>query len=307
MCRYNQSESEFRKTPDKHLMMLHTGGMNIPRYWARAKKEVPNPEGLHFDLAAWGWSSENREEAERKADERLSSLIARVQQGFELDRRYAYGSRPLREEIIDEFPGTDLQAILTRNSYGSLVLNTAQMMFIDVDFPKTENGSGGFFRKLFGKEKTPNPETPAVARIRESLKKSSDSSFRVYRTAAGLRILATDRLYDPASPEADEIMRSIGADPAFLQLCRIQKSFRARLTPKPWRCDMELPPGTFPRERDQQQRFSRWLTRYEQACGSKATCRFLEDVGRDGVHEQIRPLLEYHDRKTRASEPFPLA
>lgn len=287
--------------------MLHTRRMNIPRYWARAKKEVSNAKGLHFDLAAWGWSGEDRGEAERKAEDRLSLLIARVQQGFELDRGYAYGSRPLREEIIDEFPGDDLQAIVTRNSYGSLVLNTAQMMFIDVDFPKTEDG-GGFFSKLFGKEKAPDPDTPVVARIRESLKKSSDSSFRIYRTAAGLRILATDRLYEPASAETDEIMRSVGVDPAFLQLCRIQKSFRARLTPKPWRCDIELPPGTYPREdREQRQRFSGWLTRYEQACGSKATCRFLEGVGRDRVHEQIEPLLKLHDRKTRVSETLPLA
>ena len=74
----------------------------------------------------------------RLASERLRHLIGRVQQSLELERSYAYGTRPLREEIIQEIHSRagDITGIVTRNSYGCLVLNTAEAMFVDVDLPR---------------------------------------------------------------------------------------------------------------------------------------------------------------------------
>jgi hypothetical protein len=282
--------------------------MNIPRYWFRATGQVPTPSGRPFDLVAWGWSSEGRDGAERKAQERLAAFSQRVQQGMELPRGYAYGDRPLREEIVQEIQGRDgeMAALVTRNSYGSLVLNTAGAMFVDVDLPETPEGPS-FLGRLFGKG-GPSPEEAAQGRLREGLQRASSGSFRIYRTAAGFRVLATDRVYDPRSAETQALMTSVAADPSFVQLCRVQQSFRARLTPKPWRCGQRLPPGRHPREDSSERaRFSTWLASYDQACQPRATCRFVESVGPGWVGQEIQPILDLHDSATRAGAALPLA
>ena len=48
-----------------------------------------------------------------------------------------YYDRPPREEIVREIAGASGQtdAMLTRNSYSALVLNTPRLMFIDIDIP----------------------------------------------------------------------------------------------------------------------------------------------------------------------------
>lgn len=100
--------------------------MNIPRFWARANADVRGRDGRPLALAAWGWSSTNRSEAEASARDRLGRLVARVEQGLELPRGYAYGERALREEIIEEVRGRggDLVGVVTRNSYGSAPSST---------------------------------------------------------------------------------------------------------------------------------------------------------------------------------------
>jgi hypothetical protein len=280
--------------------------MKIPRYWFRATERVADHRGHGFHLAVWGWSDRSRAEAEQRARERLASIAQRVQQGADLPSRYAYGERPLREEIIREVPGRDgkVAAVATRNSYGSLVLNTRDLMFVDVD--STEAPRTGLLARLFGKT---SPDQQAalpdgLATVLESLR----GSFRVYRTAAGWRVCATDRACEPGSAEAVEAMERMGADPAFLQLCRIQETFRARLTPKPWRCRAGRPPGQYPREDPKDSaRFARWLEQYERACEPKATCRFVQAVGPERVAQELRPMLELHDSLTRATSRLPLA
>jgi hypothetical protein len=60
--------------------------------------------------------------------------------------------------------------------------------------------------------------------------------WRIYRTRAGLRLLATQGLVEADSDVADGVFEALGADPLYRKLCKTQKCFRARLTPKPWRC-----------------------------------------------------------------------
>jgi len=80
-------------------------------------------------------------------------------------------------------------------------------------------------------------------------------------------VLATDPVFKPGSAEAEKLMTQLDADPPFVRLCRAQESFRARLTPKPWRCGCERPAVRFPREHaHDEERFSEWLQRYDKAC-----------------------------------------
>jgi len=280
--------------------------MNIPRYWVKSTEDVTLDDGRLINLTAWGWSSINKEEARQKSEERLANLLDRVRRREDLPKNhYLYGNRPLREEIIEEIRTIDHEAIITRNSYGSLVLNTSHVLFVDIDLPVTEEG-GGMLKKLFGKK----PADPAMERLpalRESLMRTG-GSFRFYRTAAGFRILGTDPMHVPDAAETEDLMKSLGADPSFVHLCRIQKSFRARLTPKPWRCGIHIPPGSFPREEIREQtEFEQWLSSYERNCASHATCRFIEEIGRGRVQPEAAEIVRIHDSKTRISEPLPLA
>jgi hypothetical protein len=178
-------------------------------------------------------------------------------------------------------------------------------MFIDIDLPETTARQG-----LFGlfTRKGPQPDEQALVSIRQGLHTVSGASFRIYRTAAGFRVLATDPLYEPGSDAAERVMQAVGSDPAFVTLCRLQKSFRARLTPKWWRCGGERPPGTFPRETsEEQQRFADWLRWYETASRDSATCLFVGEIGWKRIHPEVRDIVQVHDQMTRAGSGLPLA
>lgn len=280
--------------------------MKVPRYWSRASGAVDDAGGGKLALSAWGWSETNQAEADARATERFQNVVARVREGSDLQRGYAYGSQPVREEIIQEI--TDGQggvsALVTRNRYGSLVLNTEQALFLDVDLPKPSFVDR--LRSLFGGGRNAG-EAAVLDRLRRALQAVVGASFRIYRTAAGFRALATDPVFQAGSMEAEKLMAAAGTDKAFVHLCRIQKTFRARLTPKPWRCGQARPPGRFPREDNQSRQFADWLTAYDRACETVATCRFVEEVGRRHVHAEIAGMLRIHDEATKAHASLPLA
>ncbi len=60
-----------------------------------------------------------------------------------------YLDRPMREPVLREVKkdNGELAAVVTRNSYGCLVLNTARVMFVDVDLPELKP-EGGFWSRF---------------------------------------------------------------------------------------------------------------------------------------------------------------
>lgn len=134
------------------------------------------------------------------------------------------------------------------------------------------------------------------------------ATFRIYRTASGFRVMAIDRDFNPTGHDVQELMKHTKTDPAFSQLCLAQRSFRARLTPKPWRCHLRTPPGQHPRQDiGMQRRFAEWIVKYERAGAGYATCRFVETLGAGRASGDARTLQELHDRATRCDERLPLA
>jgi hypothetical protein len=280
--------------------------MRIPRYWARAGGETPPDfDGERF-VSVWGWSDESRQDAERNAQQRLTELLDKLRQGLGLPKGYAYGTRPLREQILEEIRDRSgrLDALLTRNAYGSVVLNAAQVLFVDVDVPWPSMGQR--LARLFGSRK-PLPEVEVLERLRDVLQHDSGGSYRVYRTAAGFRVLATDPTFTPAAPDAVRLMDRLGADRSFVQLCKIQESFRARLTPKPWRCGQPNPPVRFPRDPEDEALFANWLEAYDRAASEKATCRFVEAIGWGRTNADTDRIVRLHDERTKAGSDLPLA
>jgi hypothetical protein len=282
--------------------------VRIPKYWARAEGQAPpDVDTAEPRVTVWGWSEESRAEAERHAQQRLTETLDRLHQGLGWPTGYAYGVRPPREQILEELRDRtgQVDAMLTRNAYGSVVLNAARVLFVDVDVPWPTLGQR--MGRFFG-SRAPMPDDGVLARIREFLQNEAGGSYRLYRTAAGFRILATDPPCSPTSREAARLMVSLGADPAFVQLCKVQDSFRARLTPKPWRCGQPNPPSRYPRTApDEEARFAEWLQKYERACEARATCRFVEAIGRGKAPEDAARVVRLHDERTRASSELPLA
>ena len=226
--------------------------------------------------------------------------------------RYGYGDRALREEIVQTVANgahTDA-AVVTRNAYGALVLNTASTMFIDVDFPSDGKaaGTGGLFRRLLGKTASPGPQETALQQVQDWAGQQPSLGLRVYRTCAGLRCLVTNRTYDPARAETMEILRSIGSDPLYIRLCQAQACFRARLTPKPWRCGVPMRPPKYPwADAAAESQFRQWQTGYQRSIQGYSVCRLLQHFGPEPVHPEIRPILDLHDRFVCERPDRPLA
>lgn len=153
-----------------------------------------------------------------------------------------------------------------------------------------------------------DPRGAALLRLRQFVDARPDWRVRVYRTSAGLRYLVTHAGFSPTDPEAQEAMRALGADPQYIRLCQVQKSFRARLTPKPWRMGMENPPVSFPFESlAQEQRMRDWESRYDRKSQGYATCQLVEEFGTGSEDPEIGSIRALHDEHTRATSGLRLA
>ena len=117
--------------------------MNFPPFWAK---------GASGDFICWRWSTNSVAEAQSFADEAARQLADRFAHGdFPPKHGGYYPNRPFREPVLQEIKNDagETAAVITRNSYGCHVLNTARVMFVDVDLPEPK--SPGLFSRLFGK------------------------------------------------------------------------------------------------------------------------------------------------------------
>jgi hypothetical protein len=281
--------------------------MHFPRYWTIARRKR---------VSAWGWSDESPDHAARHAAERLQRVLDWLARGGPpvLQRRYGYAERPMREEVLREFRAQDgsLRAAVTRNSYGCLVLNTARLMFVDVDAP--EAGESGWLAGLFGYRK-PNPARDPEAfldafnaRLRDWVSRWPRWGWRVYQTRAGLRLLATHEALGPDHAMTRTAFEVFEADPRYRQLCTAQQCFRARLTPKPWRCGRDSPRARWPWANEKAEAgFRRWEAKYRAAAEDYATCKLLGQQGHQVICGELDDLVRFHDDATRADSGLPLA
>lgn len=275
--------------------------MKIPKYWAKSAQTVTNPDDRAFALAIWQWSDSSFQEAKQQADTRLADIARKVLAGEELNR-YSYGERPLREEINKVVQGDAGQelGVITRNRYGALVLNAARALFIDIDFPTTNAGAtlANSIKQLFGAKKTPTvtPEQTVVENIRVWCDQRRDLGMVVYRTAGGARCLVTTDVFEPGQPAANEILNGLKSDPLYIKLCQSQGCFRARLTPKPWRCDMDTPPTEFPwQDNAAETKYRQWEQQYDRTISNYTTCRKLQQFGPQTVHPDVARIMQIHD------------
>jgi len=320
--------------------------MLIPNYWAEARLQRRAGD-RQLTVRRFGWSLVGQVEAEAHAAERAEEAMARIVAGAELPRRepkVPYNGAvgvPIREEIL----ATHGTAVVTRNAYGAQCLNTPNVLFADIDFDFVPSASwvllavalgavlpillgawmhafwivvvgwfSMFVLALLYRQARTRLELPARAarqRIDAFLQRHPDWSLRVYRTPAGLRLLAMHRTFEPADPAVAELFDAVRADPAYVQMCRRQQCFRARVSPKPWRIGivehLRPRPGVWPIAAERMAARRAWVARYEERSIEFASCRYLTSLGTGATHREADAVRAIHDALCRATTTLPIA
>ena len=286
--------------------------MKIPKHWGKGTAQSLDGKGKVASFSCWHWSEISEADARHRARDKAEQILAKWLAGEKLNA-YSYGERPLREEIVQVISNRRKNeiALVTRNSYGALVLNAANAMFIDIDFdPSPGSLSGcllGIFGNLFRKKRAAR-ENEQIQGIQRWAEAHRELGIRVYRTYAGLRCLITNLTFDPVHPNTTEMMKELVCDPLYIKLCRQQECFRARLTPKPWRCRIDKPAVRYPFEAPQdEQRFRQWEDNYRQAAFQYAVCEMVTQIGSLQVHPDIEPILSLHDQFCCSGQGLALA
>lgn len=250
--------------------------MLIPYFWAECRLHNKHAK-KQVTVKRWGWSDVSQDDAQSLADRRANEAMERILNGEKLRRREtkdSYGTAdgvPIREEVVSRHA----DVAITRNSYGSLCLNTPNVLFADVD-AEWRGALGmkmpgciaiillgigvGFWQSSFLKgallislslwlwsfinNQINRRRRPAAeARLKqENLNAIRDFSIkhpewhlRVYETPAGHRLLAMHDVFDPQGDVAKAALNELNTDQRFANLCALQACFRARVSPKYWR------------------------------------------------------------------------
>jgi hypothetical protein len=247
----------------------------VPKYWAEAKIKT-KIDGKQFTVKRFGWSDIDIEDAQANAEKRTEEALERAKSGQTIrrvDHKVSYNGAeglPIREEIIRSHN----DAVITRNSYGALCLNTPDVLFADIDFeiePSFKMSFISFTILLFisvivglnfdswgvffvgvvatilftstlsdflfklKERKDGKPEERSLRIIHEFSIKNPTWHLRLYRTPMGFRVLVMHKTFNPRSEESIQFLKDVDSDPLYVQMSKNQNCFRARISPKPWR------------------------------------------------------------------------
>lgn len=325
--------------------------MIVPEFWAEARvQKRENNRQITVRRYGWSDESQDDAQsvAESRAQDALQRLWAGEHLEKHEPRVPYNGAHgvPIREEIVSRHG----DAVITRNLYGAHCLNTPDVLFADVDlYPDTPGtltcgvyiavlavavavgvyqGSIGWAvlailiglvvgfsiadwihrvrLKLAG-----GPRHIALKRIRDFSKTHPQWHLRVYETPAGYRVLVMHQTFDPNSTEVAQFFDALGTDPVYVQMCRNQNCFRARLTPKPWRIGIQAHqpprPGYWPVKPEHLPARRRWAALYQEKARGYAACRYLESLGNTSVDFKAERIRTLHDERSQSHTALPLA
>jgi hypothetical protein len=325
--------------------------MIIPEYWAEGRlQDRKAGKQVTLRRFGWSDVSEEdaQKNANARVQEAMQRVLA-GEVLRRKDLKVAYNGAdgiPIREEILSRHGDT----IITRNSYGAKCLNSPSVLFVDIDYQDRPSFkyivsvfatiifigivlgwatnlravwyltpalalmfSGSISKTLFQRMQDANGghENAVRERVSKFLAANPSWSFRLYRTPAGMRALATHRTFNPDDPEVAECFAALGADPVYVAMCTNQKCFRARLSAKPWRIGIQQHlrprPGVWPIAVDKLPMRNRWVTAYDEKAKSFSACKFVESVGSGAVHQDTKSVVNLHDEISGADGNLPIA
>lgn len=324
--------------------------MIVPEYWSEAKERIVI-NGRRRTLKRFGWSDVSEAEALASAQERVAEAAARARAGEQvrtMDHKVAYNGAeglPIREQILSRHG----DAVITRNSYGALCLNTPDTVFADVDVTEPSAVGLGWIYfliiaaagvwysqefgtwwvlavavlvgmllshetakltiRLIGVFRT-DPLEAARVRIEQFAQEHPDWLLRLYRTPKGYRVLVMHKTFDPTEEAAFEFLRKLGSDPLYVTMCRNQKCFRARVSPKPWRVGMEHirpRPGVWPINPQRMPEREEWVRRYNEKSQRFSSCRFEATLGSGRTDRKCEAVRRVHDKHCKVDQHLALA
>jgi hypothetical protein len=323
----------------------------VPRYWAESRvQRRDRKRQVTVRRFGWSDISEAdaQAHADRRAHEAVERALAGddvPRREPKLPYNGAEGV-PIREEIVAEHGPT----IITRNAYGARCLNTPDVLFADIDFETTLPTAVsivlvalivipavvlawmldafvlaviaaviallvlGLLAEALHRlwlRAGGSPEHRARVRIAEFVARHQEWSLRLYRTPAGMRLLATHRTFAPAEADVAMLFDAVRVDPVYRRMCLNQRCFRARVSAKPWRIGIDERlrprPGVWPIKPERLPARIAWIDHYEAAARRHAACRLLETLGSGRIDPQVRDVVELHDAMCRAGEALPIA
>jgi hypothetical protein len=325
--------------------------MIVPEYWAEARiqKRFPDRQ-ITVRRFGWSDESQEAAQAhadQRVADAFQQIVDGAKLPRRELRRGYngAEGV-PIREEIVARHGDT----VITRNSYGALCLNTPNVLFADVDIDESQlSGTGCLllglaasfgsvfvikhhgvlwgliaaaagllvgFGIVIGLESirrriSGSPRAMARKRIETVMEQYSNWSARLYSTPAGFRLLVTSQTFEPGSDDVAAFFKALNVDRVYATMCLRQNCFRARVSPKPWRIEMErhIVPrrGGWPVAEELLPERQRWIAEYDQLAIGFSSCRFEAEFGSMPEDDSVRAVRILHDEYCRALTDLPTA
>jgi hypothetical protein len=265
--------------------------MRFPRHWHKAENDTGR-------VGATGWSDVSPERARARAEERLRRILDALASGRAEDLdRYTYSADGvILEQEVERLalPGAG-EAVISRNCYGALVLNSSNVLFIDVDVPVP---AAGLFARLRGRARSHEDALEEeLGRIRHWQQEHPEVTLVCYRTRAGFRLVVANRTFEPHAADSEAILEELCNDPLYRTLCRKQACYRARLTPKPWRIGLRAPARTFPfRDATEEQAFRGWNARYDERRAVFAVCGAPIVLGTAPPAPDVQAVLDCHDR-----------
>lgn len=325
--------------------------MIVPQYWAEARLQHRNKNRhVTVRRFGWSDASQAEAQlhADSRCREALDRILAGDPLPRR-DPKVPYNGAdglPIREEIVSRH-GT---SIITRNAYGARCLNSPHVLFADIDFAvqpsfrfsvaiyagllltaialawQTESRAifvvagllalmlGGTLSRTIYRIATATSggaEQQARRRIARYLAHHSDWNLRLYRTPAGMRVVATHRLFSPGEPAVTAFFTALAADPVYVRMCINQQCFRARVSAKPWRIGitghMRPRPGTWPVSPERLPGREQWIAAYESKAGAYAACMFITSAGSGVIHPQVQEVVTLHDELCSATRGLPIA
>ncbi|MEH6451638.1 MAG: hypothetical protein V7782_01225 [Psychromonas sp.] len=269
--------------------------MKFAKFWNGIEVSVDKRFFGRSTVSIWGASNDSDAESKSNAESRVRKFKQLIAADKISLKDYEYWNGYIREEIVEEVFSADgrILAVLTRNSYGALVLNTESVFFGDIDV----NDRGLISRILEKFGKTRKDKTYYIKQVEDFQKANPTYTIKVYETFAGLRVVIINHLFDSNSSLVDKIFSSLDSDPLYVMLCKHQSCFRARLSPKPWRVGLKRPTSRFPRSlKHEEIEFEKWLYNYKSVSTNFASAQLIIEFGKDKQNPDVERVLSIHDK-----------
>ena len=138
-------------------------------------------------------------------------------------------------------------------------------------------------------------------------------SVQIYQTAGGWRGIVTHAPFDPLDESALTLMKQFRCDPRYILFCRRQCCFRARVSPKGFRCGFQYSKIEWefrfrypwlPDDKESEEKYEKGVQQYEEKAAPYSVCRYLGTLGSGIIAPELLPLIKLHDEMTCTEGPL---